>query len=529
MSVTALETGSVFADKYRIDGVLGKGGMGVVYAATNISVGRRVAIKVMDAGNADEETRADLLHRFRLEAQAAAVIDHPGIVDVLDMGETADGSPFIVMEFLEGATLKAVLKQLKTMTPGQAAAAMAPVLEALAAAHQAGVVHRDIKPANIFLCTKPRRVIKVLDFGISRFGEGGGLTQTGVSMGTPQYMSPEQVKGERGVGPESDCYSVGAVLYHLLTGGAPFEADGGDMAVLARVLTSSHTPLRQVRPDVPVALGKLVDGLLVKDRAHRERDALEVRRILLAVAAVDEEPVWAAAQVAVKQELAKGGTPRPGSSKRSAPGVLAMPGRTPSKPSNPAALATPARPKGVTPAPGETRAERPPKKPVALLAGLAVLGLVLGAGALALLARSDDAKLAQEGPPPPGPPSTAKSPDAPVPPEGAPPEGGPPASDVDVTLSADPQEARFVVDGEALECNPCTLKRQPGAKLAVKVAAERFVDSEFEVVFDKPHEKHVALAPVVDAKAPGPATPAGGKKPKKPKSPLTVDEANPYR
>ncbi|MEW6429989.1 MAG: protein kinase [Myxococcota bacterium] len=517
MSVAALETGSVFAEKYRIDGVLGKGGMGVVYAATNLAVGRRVAIKVMDAGNADEETRADLLHRFRLEAQAAAVIDHPGIVDVLDMGETAEGSPFIVMEFLEGATLKATLKQLKVMTPGQAVAVMAPVLEALAAAHQAGVVHRDIKPANIFLCTRPRRAIKVLDFGISRFGEGSGLTQTGVSMGTPQYMSPEQVKGERGVGPESDLYSVGAVLYHLLSGAAPFSSEGGEMATLARVLTEPHVPLRQVQPELPVALGKLVDGLLVKDRAHRERDALEVRRILLAVAAADEEPVWTAAQAAVKQELAKGGTPRPGSSKRSSPGVLAMPGRTPSKPSNPAA-----RPKGVTPSPGETRAERrqPSKRPVALIAGLAVLGVLLGGGALALVWKSPPEPVASVDAPPP-----VKSRD-PAPTPTPPDEPGPPAaSDVDVTLSAEPKEARFVVAGEALDCNPCTLTRRSGEKLPVKASAERFVASEFEVVFDRPHEQHVALAPVPDAPAPGTTV----KKPKKPKGALTVDESNPYR
>lgn len=513
MSVAALETGAVFAEKYRIDGVLGKGGMGVVYAATNLAVGRRVAVKVMDAGNADEETRADLLHRFRLEAQAAAVIDHPGIVDVLDMGETAEGSPYIVMEFLEGATLKATLKQLKVMTPGQAVAVMGPVLEALNAAHAAGVVHRDIKPANIFLCTRPRKAIKVLDFGISRFGEGSGLTQTGVSMGTPQYMSPEQVKGERGVGAESDLYSVGAVLYHLLTGSAPFDSEGGEMATLARVLTEAHTPLRQVQPSVPVALGKLVDNLLVKDRAHRERDAMEVRRILLAVSAPEEEAVWAAAQAAVKVELAKGGTPRPGSSKRSAPGVLAMPGRTPSKPSTPAA-----RPRGVTPSPGETRAERPAppptsKKPVALIAGLAVLGVLLGAGAIALSRK-----------PPPQPAVVVDTPPPPKTPEPEAPK--PPPADVDVTLSAEPKEARFVIGGEALDCNPCTLTRKPGEKLPVKASADRFVASEFEVVFDRPHAQHVALAPVPEVATPSPAV---GKKPKKPKGSLTVDESNPYR
>ncbi|MCC6336562.1 MAG: serine/threonine protein kinase [Myxococcales bacterium] len=508
MKVVPLETGAVFADKYRIDGVLGKGGMGVVYAATNLAVGRRVAIKVMEAGDADAQTRQDMLHRFRLEAQAAAVIDHSGIVDVLDMGETDEGSPFIVMEFLEGATLKATLKQLKVMTPAQAVAVMGPVLEALTAAHAAGVVHRDIKPANIFLCTRPKHAIKVLDFGISRFGEGSGVTQTGQSMGTPQYMSPEQVKGERGVGPESDLYSVGAVLYHLLTGAPPFESTGGEMATLARVLSTHPTPVREVKPELPVALGKLVDGLLVKERAQRERDAMEVRRLLLAITAPEDGPVWAAASVAVKQELAKGGTPRPGSnSKRSAPGVLAMPGRTPSKPSVPRA--------GPRPPPEETIALAPSRRPLVLFAALAALVLAGGGGAYVLFSKAEPA------------PTTGVDAPAPRRPKVEPQDGtgtaAPAPVEVELTLSADPKEARFVVDGEALDCNPCTLKRKSGAKLAVKASAERFVASEFELVFDRPQDKHVALAPVPSALS------SPGKKPKKPRTPLTVDESNPYR
>jgi hypothetical protein len=228
--------------------------------------------------------------------------------------------------------------------------------------------------------------------------------------------------------------------------------------------------------------------------------------VLLAIAEPDAEPLWAAAQVAVKQELSKG-TPRPGSnSKRSSPGVLAMPGRTPSKSSNPAVARAP-RPS----APGgdETRADRPParRSPVGLIVGLAVAVIALGAGAFVLLKPAPTPVVEAERPPDVKPPDV--KPDVPT-----------PKADVDVTLSADPKETRFVVNGETLSCNPCTLSRPPGTKLTVKAGAERFVDSELEVVFDKAHETHVALAPVPAA------TP--GKKPKKPKS-LTVDEANPYR
>jgi hypothetical protein len=279
------------------------------------------------------------------------------------------------------------------------------------------------------------------------------------------------------------------------------------MATLARVLSNVPTPLAEVQPEVPVALGKLVDGLLVKDRAHRERDAMAVRGVLLAVADPDDGPVWAAAQVAVKNELSKG-TPRPGSgsnSKRSSPGVLAMPGRTPSKPSNPT-VRSPGRGAAVD----QTVALTPSRRPLVLAGAFAVVAVLIAGAAFALWPR----------PPPPVP----VAPDSVALPLKVAPDVPPPApvpANVDVTLSADPKEARFVVDGEALSCNPCTLTRPPGTKLTVKAGAERFVENELEVVFDKPHETHVALAPV-------PSVPPAGKKPKKPKS-LTVDEANPYR
>jgi serine/threonine-protein kinase len=305
--VTRLEAGTTFAGKYLIDSVLGKGGMGAVYLATNQAIGRRVAIKVLVADLSDRE---DVKKRFELEARAAAVINHPGIVDVLDMGETGEGEPFIVMEYLEGATLKAVFKKYGIFSPAEAVGVIAPLLEALAAAHQAQVIHRDIKPANVFLCTRPKRLVKLLDFGISRFGQSTGLTHTGTAVGTPKYMAPEQVLGERTLGPAADLYSVGAVLYELLGGRAPYDADS-DIATLAKLLKEEHEPLATVRPDLPMKLCAFVDGLLVKDAERRPKDAAKVKEQLLALA----KPSDLSALYELAQEVGSrsntGGTPRP--------------------------------------------------------------------------------------------------------------------------------------------------------------------------------------------------------------------------
>jgi eukaryotic-like serine/threonine-protein kinase len=316
-----LELGSLIAGKYRLDGVLGRGGMGVVFQATNTAIGRKVAIKVLVP---DVANREDVKRRFELEARAAAVIGHPGIVDVLDMGETEDGEPFIVMELLEGASLRTLLRTLGTMSAAQATAVIAPLLDALAAAHRVGVIHRDVKPANIFVCVRPQKAIKLLDFGVSRFGESTGLTATGTAVGTPKYMSPEQVLGEKDVGPAADLYSVGAVMYHLLAGRPPHEADS-DMAALARTLTEEHQPLAELRPELSKALCADIDKLLARDPQARPHEAAEVRaRLLSLVPREDSLALYAAAASAAAETKA---TPAPtprrlasGPSLRSAPG-----------------------------------------------------------------------------------------------------------------------------------------------------------------------------------------------------------------
>ena len=267
----------VISGKYRVTGALGKGGMGKVYEAVNDAIGRKVALKLIDPSLHDSP---EFMKRFELEAKAAALINHPGIVDVLDMGTTEQGWPFIVMEYLQGVTLRALLRAVGRFSPQEAAAVMLPVLDALGAAHAAGVVHRDLKPANIFIAVKPQAVVKILDFGISKFGSlGQRMTNAGTSMGTPAFMAPEQMLDGSSVGPAADLYSVGTLLYLLLSGHPPFEA-ATDSELSARVLTGEHKPLKSVRDDVPAELSGLIDRLLQKDPGLRPTNAGLVAQLL---------------------------------------------------------------------------------------------------------------------------------------------------------------------------------------------------------------------------------------------------------
>ncbi len=540
--VTPLEAGTTFAGKYLIDGVLGKGGMGAVYSATNQAIGRRVAIKVLVADLSDRE---DVKRRFELEARAAAVINHPGIVDVLDMGETPGGEPFIVMEHLEGATLKAVFKKRGVFSPGEAVGVIAPLLDALAAAHQAHVIHRDIKPANVFLCTRPQRLVKLLDFGISRFGQSTGLTHTGTAVGTPKYMSPEQVMGERSLGPAADLYSVGAVLYELLGGRAPYDA-GSDIATLAKLLKEEHDPLATVRPDLPARLCAFVDALLVKDAGQRPSDAARVKEELVTLArAGDLSALYELAHEAGSRSNT-GGTPRPPSgSGKAAPSprrqsVTRLPALGAEAPS--AADVSPPRPPGrrsaPKPQPATMRsttalepvddaagAVTPSKTPLVIASLVAVVGIMVGAGLFVALGRSD---------------GTGSPTDTPPPAAGTPSERAPAAVvNVVVKLSAEPASTRFEVDGQKLEGNPLVLTRAKDTGVAVVATAPGHEPRTLQLVFSETREERLSLTPLVAAANPTPTTrptsaPVRPARPQKSTPPtkkggaLTVDETNPY-
>ncbi len=537
--VTPLEAGSTFAGKYLIDGVLGKGGMGAVYLATNQAIGRRVAIKVLVADLSDRE---DVKQRFELEARAAAVINHPGIVDVLDMGETAEGEPFIVMEYLEGATLKAVFKKHGIFSPAEAVGVIAPLLDALAAAHHANVIHRDIKPANIFLCTRPQRLVKLLDFGISRFGQSTGLTHSGTAVGTPKYMAPEQVMGERTLGPGADLYSVGAVMYELLGGRAPYDADS-DIATLAKLLKEEHAPLATVRPDLPSKLCAFVDELLVKDPEHRPKDAARVKAQLQTLVKSGELGALYDLAQEVGSRSNTGGTPRPPSGPAKLPAtpsprrqsVTKLPAQTAeaSPPPRPAARRTPKPPtvsmrSATSLEPVEEAVEasaEPPassRAPLVVGVGIAVIGLAVGAGLFIALGRGETTPVVVEETTAPAGSGLAPR----------------PVVNVAVKLSGKPASTRFEVDGEKLVGNPLVLTRAKDTSVAVVASAPGHEPQSMRVVFSESREQPVTLTPMVAAVEPAEGKPEQPSKParptrppppgKKPGGTLTVDETNPY-
>jgi serine/threonine-protein kinase len=253
--------GEVIGDRYELEELVGSGGMSSVFRARDRLLERHVALKILHAHYGHDQ---DSVERFRREARAVAQLSHPGIVAVIDRGE-ADGSQFIVFEYVDGQTLKDLVEERGPLPVHDAVRLAIDVARGLAFAHANGLVHRDVKPQNVLLNGDGRP--KVTDFGIARSLDVAGVTQTGTVMGTSHYMAPEQASGRR-VDAQSDVYSLGAVLYELLTGEVPFDAD----SFVAVAMRHVHEPAPSVlerRPDCPLRLAAAVDRALAKDPADR--------------------------------------------------------------------------------------------------------------------------------------------------------------------------------------------------------------------------------------------------------------------
>jgi len=298
--------GTSVGGRYDLVALIGVGGMGAVYEAEHRVTRRRVAVKLLKTGL---DWSRELVERFLREAQAAAAIGHPGIVDVLDAGEEPDGSLFVVTELLEGETLGARIERSRPMALGEAIGIATDVLGALAAAHAKGIVHRDVKPDNVFLSRSRDGsiVVKLLDFGIAKrvAGDGKSVTQSGAALGTPLYMSPEQVRGEKDLDARSDVWAVGVMLYECVTGRPPFEGESGNLVWLA-ILTKRHAPARTLRRHVPKALGEAIDRALAKDRRKRFASATDLRSALAACLAALPEEAPAPSQVSQDQPAGVG-------------------------------------------------------------------------------------------------------------------------------------------------------------------------------------------------------------------------------
>jgi serine/threonine-protein kinase len=445
----------------------------------------------------------ETLQRFELEGKAAALIGHPGIVDVFDMGRTDDGAPYMVMEYLQGINLSELKHALGRFTVDATLSTMVPVLEALGAAHQAGVVHRDLKPANIFISVKPQRGIKVLDFGVSKFlNVGQRMTVVGTWLGTPAYMAPEQMMDGSTVGPSSDLYSVGAVLYAMLTGHQPFEG-GTPQEMMVKALRTAPRPVISWRPEVPEGLSRVIDRLLEKSPDARPKSAREVLQDLRAFGPKHTTAIFDAADYHLNPQSAVTQVePQPSTVK-------------------------------VVPAPAATMVSRVPMRTRVL--GLGALGVVSFLVTLTLVAPWRAKK--QEAPPvapvlepmaPPVPGTSSTPPpeheERAMPARPAEPVVAPAAArEVVVLVRVEPVGATVSWEGSKAPCSaPCSVRGTKGKMVRVTAAASGFVSQSVDVPLERDGVANIAL--VADPNRPV-VKPKQLEKKKNPE----LDRSNPYR
>jgi serine/threonine-protein kinase len=272
--------GDVVAEKYTVSRVLGKGGMGVVVEAHHKKLGARVAIKFLMP---DALATHDGVARFDREARASALLRSPYVVRVLDIDATKDGLPFIVMEYLEGHDIGAEIRSRGTIPLPEAVDLILQACIGLAEAHGRGIVHRDIKPANLYVCAEPTgKIVKVMDFGVSKLLDGHGevdLTGTESAVGTPSYMAPEQLLSSRTIDHRADVWSLGVVLFRMLSGGLPFTG-ATPTALAIAIATEPPIHLSTLVPSLPMDLVDAVMKTLEKDPANRFVDIVELGRAL---------------------------------------------------------------------------------------------------------------------------------------------------------------------------------------------------------------------------------------------------------
>jgi serine/threonine-protein kinase len=298
----SLQLGQVIDGKYRILRVIGEGGMGAVYEGENLRIRRRVAIKLLHGGVA---SNTEMVQRFEREAQVAGTVGNDHILEILDLGALPSGERYMVMEYLDGETLTERIKARGRLLPSEAIVLIRQVLRGLAAAHVAGIVHRDLKPDNIFILKEKagqRDYVKIIDFGISKFAEQEGgvssrMTRTGALMGTPHYMAPEQATGSTDIDRRTDVYAIGIILYEMVTGRLPFEAETFNQ-LLFEIALAKLIPARQVVPDLDPGIDSIIMKATARDPAHRFQSAQDF------IAALDEwERSGSAVSVPPEQSL----------------------------------------------------------------------------------------------------------------------------------------------------------------------------------------------------------------------------------
>jgi len=396
--------GTVLAQRYRLISRLGGGGMGEVYRAVNEAVGREVAIKVL---RPELVRHRDTVARFVREARAANAVRHPNVVDVLDVATAEDGTPFLVQELLKGHDLSAPLAERGRVSCAEALDWMIPVADAVTAAHAQGLMHRDLKPENVFLAVQPNGSIvpKVLDFGLSRSVDDRSqrVTATGVTMGTPGYMSPEQIIGASTIDVRTDVWALGVMLYELMAGRLPFTAETPG-ALFLRICTADPQPLDELAPWVPPSLCAVVMRCLVREPSGRFDNAgalLAALRAERPTAPTEAPPPMPPRPAQSSTELASGAT-------LSAPGVdpgvtLGPPMRRPMH--SPALVAPPV-----------VVSTTPPARKTGLFVVGAIALVVIGGVAAVLMRPLAPASSSHAGPPAPTEITAPPTPTPPTPP-----------------------------------------------------------------------------------------------------------------
>jgi eukaryotic-like serine/threonine-protein kinase len=467
--------GTMLDDKYRVEELLAVGGMGAVYVGTHTKLRKRVAIKVLNP----QLSTPPMIERFHREAITASQIGHEGIAQVTDLGTSAQGEPFLVMELLEGESLAARLKATGALPIEVACELGCAILSPLGAAHRAGIIHRDLKPDNVFLVRQSRgEMVKLLDFGISRATGLDGefrLTTTGLVLGTPYYMSPEQARGDNVVAPQSDLYSLGVMLYEMLIGRVPISGDNYNQ-LMYRVMMSEYTPPRQLRPEIPEELERLIVHAMASDPAHRPGSAEEFERALLGFC----RPTFRDNTIERISAQQMGGF---------------SPVFTPA-PMSKSGLGPPALGTAQTVAAGQGTQTRSSSRK-GIIAIVALFLIAGGVTATVIATRSDEVPAAPA-------PSTPTAPIAPPVAQNPPPAAvtPPPAVPATITLrfAITPPDAEVEIDGKHADADQVTVQKDE-AKHHIHIVAAGYVPHDEDIRFDETQRltielEHVAAKPV---------------------------------
>jgi serine/threonine-protein kinase len=502
--------------EYKVDKKIGEGGMGAVYSATHPMIGKRAAIKVISAALG---TNVEAVGRFVQEARSVNQIGHPNIVDVFAFGELPDGRNYFVMEYLQGESLADRIGRT-AMPLGEAIEILDQVADALEAAHEKQIVHRDLKPDNVYLAAVRggRTMVKLLDFGIAKLsvpdgpGSGGGIakTRTGMMMGTPGYLSPEQARGKN-VDHRTDIYALGCMVFEIVCGRLPFIADNA-MDIVLMHMTAPPVRASSVWPEIPAPLDDLIAGMLEKEPSARPSLA-DVRAVFSQLVTSGLVTLNNGRGIAFGSAIGRvqtpaGGTPRPSTQQALAVGTNS------------------ASPAPSTQPPQQSVVGEAPKKKTGLIAAVAVGVLALGGGGAFLAMKGGDDKKPAETPPvaaaPTPPPAEAPKPEPVKPVEAPTPEEpkveaktveAPKPATIEIALNVD--KAVVTVDGKPAEVTGKTAKASVETEGSHTIAITAAGREPFETTVDTQAGGTVKVVAKLERVKSGSKKPAaaGGTKP----------------